>query len=479
MSSNVHGRERVKASEELVRKRREREAVKIKQYNDLVQQCQEQFRNENYNHETLSLTTRILEMNPDYYTIWNTRRLVLLRGILVESPQSLNDVEQNRTTYKKELDLFMQLIRINPKSYWMWNHRRWCLETMPKPNWPAELGLVEKLLSLDARNFHGWTYRRYVVRQLRKEAKEKEQDEKIVRSEYDFTTKKINESFSNFSAWYQRTRLLPEIVHNLSVDKKNAIAKDELYLVKEAIYTEPEDQSAWLYYRWIVGHVPDPIQFIGAFKLTSSPLVILIFDDDVSFVSAPTMIEDKTEDTVEGSWLPVGRNSSSSTSTVWVYKPKTANSSPATVRISSSNLMPSTRSKATLTTSLERPIIKIPADDVSATCLARIEERLKTDHWTPSTKRSIPVSSISSQCAWHTLDHARLLKEEIFTVRELLEIEPNSKWALQTLAHFINQLRLLGSCENTDDALAEVISIYEDLAKLDTYRRHRYRDASK
>ena len=102
-------------------------------------------------------------MNPDYYTIWNIRRLVLLRGILITSNTTTDnseenrelkpeDIEHNNKIYKKELDLFMQLIRINPKSYWMWNHRRWILETMPKPNWAAELGLVEKLLALDARN---------------------------------------------------------------------------------------------------------------------------------------------------------------------------------------------------------------------------------------------------------------------------------------------------------------------------------------
>ena len=94
-------------------------------------------------------------MNPDYYTIWNIRRNILLRGILKPNAETQEAIDENRSIYKKELDLFMQLIRINPKSYWMWNHRRWCLETMPRPDWMAELGLVEKLLALDARNCKG------------------------------------------------------------------------------------------------------------------------------------------------------------------------------------------------------------------------------------------------------------------------------------------------------------------------------------
>ena len=122
------------------------------------------------------------------------------------------------------------------------------------------------------------------------------------------------------------------------------------------------------------------------------------------------------------------------------------------------------------------------------------------------------LSPATVQSSWHTLDHANLLKEEILTVRELLEIEPDSKckfffiWivncrymcyhtnkpcllflfnnnmttgALQTLAHFIEQLRLLDGREKSNEALEEVITIYEKLIKLDTYRRHRYQDASK
>lgn len=27
----------------------------------------------------------------------------------------------------------------------------------------------------------------------------------------------------------------------------------ELELIEAAIYTDPDDQSAWLYYRWVVG----------------------------------------------------------------------------------------------------------------------------------------------------------------------------------------------------------------------------------
>ncbi|KAI8394326.1 uncharacterized protein BYT42DRAFT_554221 [Radiomyces spectabilis] len=246
--SDVHGRKRVKDPEESIKARREKEASKITEYRDLVQQCHEKMNAKEYTQETLAVITQILRSNPDYYTIWNMRRIVLLEGIL---PLQESE-DQRRKIFLNELDLFMQLIRINPKSYWLWNHRSWCLETMPKPNWTGELELVSKMLSLDARNFHGWGYRRYVVAQLRASADEAETAQ-ISQREFEFTTQKINQNFSNYSAWHQRSKTLPEIVEKMSTEERNAVAQNELDIIKAAVYTDPDDQSAWLYYWWLIG----------------------------------------------------------------------------------------------------------------------------------------------------------------------------------------------------------------------------------
>jgi geranylgeranyl transferase type-2 subunit alpha len=105
-------------------------------------------KNEEYNEDTFKLTTIILQWNPDYYTIWNYRRILILDQVSEESVE----IEQKQKTFINELLLFLQLIKINPKSYWLWNHRIWCLQTMPKPDWNAELGLVDRMLTMDARN---------------------------------------------------------------------------------------------------------------------------------------------------------------------------------------------------------------------------------------------------------------------------------------------------------------------------------------
>jgi geranylgeranyl transferase type-2 subunit alpha len=103
--------------------------------------------NKEFSDETFGLTTQIVQWNPDFYTIWNYRRVLLLEHVLKDL-----DEESQQKIYIKELMLFLQLIKINPKSYWLWNHRIWCLQHMPKPDWQAELGLVDKMLTMDARN---------------------------------------------------------------------------------------------------------------------------------------------------------------------------------------------------------------------------------------------------------------------------------------------------------------------------------------
>ncbi|EEY67236.1 geranylgeranyl transferase type-2 subunit alpha, putative [Phytophthora infestans T30-4] len=60
-----------------------------------------------------------------------------------------------------------------------------------------------------------------------------------------FTTQKIEQNFSNYSALHHHSITLPE---PLSAD----VLFDEIGLVQQAVFTEPDDQSAWFYYRWLL-----------------------------------------------------------------------------------------------------------------------------------------------------------------------------------------------------------------------------------
>jgi geranylgeranyl transferase type-2 subunit alpha len=102
--------------------------------------------------------------------------------------------------------------------------------------------LTQKALEMDERNFHCWDYRRFLV----KSGSNSPADELA------FTHLLIEKNFSNCSSWHERSRLLP-VVHP---GEKHLISdealKNELQLIENAAFTDPDDQTAWIYLPWLV-----------------------------------------------------------------------------------------------------------------------------------------------------------------------------------------------------------------------------------
>lgn len=144
------------------------------------------------------------------------------------------------------------LIKLHPKSYWVWNFRRFLLEIHPKAPWEIELMLCRKLLDLDARNFHCWDYRRFLLSHINVQTS---QTKEHTKSELEFTMQKIRQNFSNYSAWHVRSQLLNLLDTEEPVSNRIAVIQSELELIQAAYYTEPADQSAWLYHHWILGMI--------------------------------------------------------------------------------------------------------------------------------------------------------------------------------------------------------------------------------
>jgi hypothetical protein len=94
--------------------------------------------------EAFGLTQKILEINPEYYTLWNYRRDIALRLL-----------EQNELTKptlgESEKVLTQMALEKNPKSYCAWYHRRWAAE-LGCLNMQEELATCTKFLNLDNRN---------------------------------------------------------------------------------------------------------------------------------------------------------------------------------------------------------------------------------------------------------------------------------------------------------------------------------------
>jgi len=177
-----------------------------------------------YSVESLSLTLDLLKLNPELTLAWNFRREILLSlsSSLRDELELLNSVM---------VDMRMT------KSYCLWNHRRWVLLEMNRRaeiaqgDLESEMKIVETIHSLDSRNFHAWSYRKFLIDQF---------DVKV--DDLAYSTKLIESDFSNYSAWFLRTKV--------PVEKLNPL--DELDFVWNAIFTEPNDQSAWQYHDWLM-----------------------------------------------------------------------------------------------------------------------------------------------------------------------------------------------------------------------------------
>lgn len=202
------------------------------------------FRNRENNvldESAFKVTTDLLDRNPENYTVWNMRREILTNLFKEKSP------EEQKKLILGDLYFVQSKFKSFPKVYWLWNHRRWCLELDPTADWKQELELVNYLLEKDSRNFHGWHYRRFVIQKL-----EQATSTSLTTEEFKYTTKKINENFSNYSAWHNRTKLLPAYLETAEASDRRTTIYSELEYAIQAIYTDPDDQSAWLYHQWLL-----------------------------------------------------------------------------------------------------------------------------------------------------------------------------------------------------------------------------------
>ncbi|GLB35125.1 putative rab-protein geranylgeranyltransferase [Lyophyllum shimeji] len=254
----MHGVRRVRQSRQAVEAKRLREKSKIEEYLNLTEDVLTRKKNKDWSKDALHLTSRLLQLNPEFYTIWNYRRSIFLNGIF---PQS--SAEEINNFISDDLATTMAALKAHPKVYWIWNHRRWCLENTPsgpgseehgefngwrKANWDRELFVVEKMLDADPRNFHAWNYRRYVLAGIPEKRSEK--------SELAYTARKIEANISNFSAWHQRSKVLTSLREGSGVSLTK-LREEEFELLRNAMYTDPHDQSVWMYHRWLMGSGED------------------------------------------------------------------------------------------------------------------------------------------------------------------------------------------------------------------------------
>ncbi|XP_064395199.1 geranylgeranyl transferase type-2 subunit alpha-like isoform X2 [Halichondria panicea] len=270
----MHGRVKVRSSEEQDRARKKERDDKASAYKTVMAQIFNKRESGCLDDECLSLTREVLCVNPEIATLWNYRR-----EIFVERQANMSD-EEFSLLCCKELNLLESCLRVNPKAYCVWLSRQWILLHCPQADWVREKGLCDKLLNYDERNFHCWDHRRFVIQQSHCVS---------VNQELSFTYDKIASNFSNYSAWHYRSQLLP-LVHPSSGSPSDdgglvsgdALAKEH-ELAQNAFFTDPDDQSAWFYHRWLLGEVRclDSVDMVYL-QVSSQPKLVISFNQPLN-----------------------------------------------------------------------------------------------------------------------------------------------------------------------------------------------------
>ncbi|XP_008305382.1 geranylgeranyl transferase type-2 subunit alpha [Cynoglossus semilaevis] len=246
----MHGRVKVKTTAQQEEEKRKEREKKLKLYVAARDACFSKRKEGVLDEEALQLTQQMLSSNPDFATLWNYRRELLMHQ------ETVKDKDELQKLYEAELSFLETCLKANPKSYGCWHHRGWVSVRLPQPDWARELKLCDLCLTMDERNFHCWDYRRMVVKM----------SGVSVEQELDFTYRLIGSNFSNYSSWHYRSTLLP-LLHPESPEQNCGPASSQTHshrvceeqllkeyeLVQNAFFTDPNDQSAWFYYRWLLG----------------------------------------------------------------------------------------------------------------------------------------------------------------------------------------------------------------------------------
>lgn len=159
------------------------------------------------------------------------------------------------------------------------------------------------MLGRDSRNFHGWGYRRIVITELRKFVEEEEGamgNRQLTESEFEYTTKMISTNLSNFSAWHNRSKLIPLLLNerDASAEERRQMFDAEMALIQDAVFTDPYDQSLWFYHQ----HLTSVVLATG--PVQGDVFVSFTNHDRIEYLESQiTAIKQLLEDTDDCKWI--------------------------------------------------------------------------------------------------------------------------------------------------------------------------------
>ncbi|XP_065675024.1 geranylgeranyl transferase type-2 subunit alpha-like isoform X1 [Hydra vulgaris] len=417
----MHGRLKVKTTDQQEAEKKIKRLEKSTQFHQGMVSVLENRGIEGKDDFVLKESEKLLLTNPDVYTLWNIRKEI------IETKLKENILEGDCEMLRKELVLTQNALHTNPKSYGVWNHRQFIIINMNKPNWSEELRLCNLFLKYDSRNFHCWDYRRFIV----KESKVSFDDE------IKFTTEKITENFSNYSAWHNRSNLYSSERKDGCIKKE--ILHKELELVRNAVFTDPNDQSAWFYHRWLLGRKKqEPYLLSLCVYWDDLPKLVATFSLPVpeSYLSNAKIILNGFQ-LNDLNWIICNSNCSEhSYSMQW-------------------SAFGNKDLQGTLSVELNGCSVSLEIIQGQENSLCWLNNQFTNEHFLPRYA--------------HTDVEVDVLRNELESCQILYDEEPNNKWTMLTLLHLMHAVDL-------NEYNNEMSSLLDKLVRVDSIRKGYYND---
>ncbi|CAE8620525.1 unnamed protein product [Polarella glacialis] len=510
-----------------------------------------------HNEQALEMTSKALQFHPEFPTLWSYRRDILCSGKVGEL-KDLLQVEMK--LLEKALRRSQKVYSIWFHRRWVVERLFECgaariLDT--------ELELCGKLLEVDERNFHCWNHRAHVMGLARREkppvalasqdgaasvglakvvetadakvdagaaepatpaeaadskdgagisgASPEQPQESGQEVPPDFaaidlslSTDLINRNFSNYSAWHLRTllqQLPPPGAEN--VEALQAVELDmakELEWVQQGIYTEPNDQSVWLYHHWLTTLDRGNDRPIITHCAVMDGELFLFFSKPVCARAAGDAASAEAEAPAIATIRSSSADGGASEPFAGQLEPIACKSEAVDSRLQLTRQLPTSRrrwalgwrflpSSGTFQSALGSKVMDVEVQVSVELQGSRADGGRAAVGWQRLCFRGPPVDVAAtgatlSPALAAVLGHApspqrlELLNGELARVEELLEIEPDCRWALLARGRLASVAAAGSTLEAVDAAEVALAEGYKKIAVLDPLRRGFYADAT-
>jgi len=227
------------------------------------------------------VTQAALQANPKSYGAWHYRKRCLQQYLLLLQNKKNSTIisDPAAAVLEQELELTSLFFQRDERNFHCWSYRRfvvscclWIIGTTtaesstapPPPVGEWRLDHDDGKLWMGAQISRSSNTPDTPASSGETATRTAQQDERvtaILEKEWAFTEDKIRDNFSNFSAFHYRSKLLPVLVERRSSPEQHSsslsemtttMVASELELVLNAVFTEPDDQTAWWYQRFLL-----------------------------------------------------------------------------------------------------------------------------------------------------------------------------------------------------------------------------------